>query len=159
MIKYLSFSVYPGGSAGKESACNVGDLGLIPGLGRSSGEGKGYLLQYSCLEDSMDRGDCLGTVYGVSESDTTEWLTLSRMKLEWNHIVHKWETQWEEKNRSQLRWWMSRIVTAWPWDELFRERARRASNYHPKGGRDMFRWQKIERFAFPQRSKSEGRQS
>ena len=40
---------FPGGSAGKESACNTGDLGLIPGLGRSPGEGKGYLLQYSGL--------------------------------------------------------------------------------------------------------------
>ena len=45
---------FPGGSAGKESACNVGDLGLIPGLGRSLGEGKGYPLQYSGLENSMD---------------------------------------------------------------------------------------------------------
>ena len=43
------------GSAGKESTCNVGDLGLIPGLGRSPGEGKGYPLQYSGLENSMDR--------------------------------------------------------------------------------------------------------
>ena len=42
------------GSAGNESTCNVGDLGLIPGLGRSPGEGKGYLLQYSGLENSMD---------------------------------------------------------------------------------------------------------
>ena len=42
------------GSAGKESACNVGDLGLIPGLGRSPGEGKGYPLEYSGLENSMD---------------------------------------------------------------------------------------------------------
>ena len=47
---------FPCGSAGKESACNVGDLGLILGLGRSSGEGKGYPLQYSGLENSMDHG-------------------------------------------------------------------------------------------------------
>ena len=45
---------FPCGSAGKESACNVGDLGLIPGLGRSPREGKGYPLQYSGLENSMD---------------------------------------------------------------------------------------------------------
>ena len=45
---------FPGGSAGKESACNVGDLGLISGLGRFPGEGKGYPLQYSGLENSMD---------------------------------------------------------------------------------------------------------
>ena len=52
-LKPFSY-VFPGGSAGKESACNVGDLGLIPGLGRSPGEGKGCPLQYSGLENSMD---------------------------------------------------------------------------------------------------------
>ena len=46
----------PGGSDGKESACNARDLGSIPGLGRSPGGGNGNLLQYSCLENSMDRG-------------------------------------------------------------------------------------------------------
>ena len=55
------------GSAGKESACNVGDLSLIPGLGRSPGEGKGYPLQYSGLENSID---CI--VHGVAESDVIE---------------------------------------------------------------------------------------
>ena len=45
---------FPGGSAGKESACNAGDLGSIPGLGRSPGEGNGYPLQYSGLENSVD---------------------------------------------------------------------------------------------------------
>ena len=53
------------GSAGKESACNVGDLSLIPGLGRFPEEGKGYPLQYSCLENSMDY-----TVHGVAKSWT-----------------------------------------------------------------------------------------
>ena len=48
------FLGFPCGSAGKESACNAGDLGSTPGLGRSPGEGKGYLLQYSGLENSMD---------------------------------------------------------------------------------------------------------
>ena len=47
---------FPGGSAGKESACNAGDLGAIPGLGRPPGEGNGSPLQYSCLENPMDRG-------------------------------------------------------------------------------------------------------
>ena len=59
---FLGFS---GGSAGKESACNVGDLGLIPELGKSPGEGRGYPLQYSGLEKSMD---CI--VHGVAESWT-----------------------------------------------------------------------------------------
>ena len=59
------FLGFPGGSAGKESACNVGDLGLIPGLRRSPGEGNGYLLQYSGLENSVDR-----IVHGVTRSRT-----------------------------------------------------------------------------------------
>ena len=59
---------FPCGSAGKESACNVGDPGLIPGLGRSPGEGNGYPLQYSGLENSMD---CI--VHGVAKS----WTRLS----------------------------------------------------------------------------------
>ena len=56
---------FPCGSAGKESACNAGDLGLIPGFGRSPGEGKGYPLQYSGLENSMDY-----TVLRVAKSRT-----------------------------------------------------------------------------------------
>ena len=56
---------FPCGSAGKESTCNTGDLGSIPGLGRSPGEGKGYPLQYSGLENSMD---CI--VQGVSKTQT-----------------------------------------------------------------------------------------
>ena len=56
---------FPCGSAGKDSACSAGDLGLIPGLGRSPGEGKGYPLQYSGLENSID---C--TVHGVAKSWT-----------------------------------------------------------------------------------------
>ena len=55
---------------GKEFACNAGDLGLIPGLGRSPGEGNGYPLQYSGLENSMDRGSWQATVHGVVKSHT-----------------------------------------------------------------------------------------
>ena len=51
-------------------ACNVGDLGLIPELGRSPGEGNGYSLQYSCLENPMDRGAWQATVHGVTKSQT-----------------------------------------------------------------------------------------
>ena len=51
-----TYGLFPGGSDGKASAYNVGDLGLIPGLGRSPGKGNGNPLQYSCLENPMDRG-------------------------------------------------------------------------------------------------------
>ena len=63
---------FPDGSVGKEFACNAGDLGSIPGLGRSSGEGKDYPLQYSDLENSMD---CI--VHGITESGSTQQLPLS----------------------------------------------------------------------------------
>ena len=63
-------SGFPGGSEVKASACNVGDLGLIPGSGRSPGEGNGNSLQYSCLENPMDRGAWWATVHGVAKSQT-----------------------------------------------------------------------------------------
>ena len=62
----------PGGSDRKESACNVGDPGSFPGLGRSPGEGNGNPLQYSYLENSMARGTWWNTVCGFAESDMTE---------------------------------------------------------------------------------------
>ena len=65
---------FPGGSQGKESACNEGDPGSIPGLRRSPGEGNGSPLQFSCLENPMDRGAWWATVHGVAESQMTEWL-------------------------------------------------------------------------------------
>ena len=61
---------FPGGSDGKGSACNAGDPGLIPGFRRSTGEGNGYPLQYSCLENSMDRGAWCATVHWVTKSQT-----------------------------------------------------------------------------------------
>ena len=65
-LKYFSHS-----SVGKESACSAGDLGSIPGLGRSPGEGNGDPLQYSCLENPMDRGAGRLQTMGSQESDTT----------------------------------------------------------------------------------------
>ena len=66
----LGWESFPGGSDSTESACYVGDLGSIPGLGRSPGEGNSYPLQYSGLENSMDRGAWQATVHGVAKSRT-----------------------------------------------------------------------------------------
>ena len=75
-VKYrFKYRSPPDSSVGKESACNAGDPGLIPGLGRSPGEGKGYPLQYSGLENSMD---CI--VHGVAKS----WTRLSDLHF---HLI------------------------------------------------------------------------
>ena len=66
------FVYFPGGSDGKESACNAGDPGSIPGLGRSHGEGNGNPPQYSCLENSMDRGVWRVKVHGFAKSQTQQ---------------------------------------------------------------------------------------
>ena len=67
---YIFLKGFPDGSEDKASACDAGDLGLIPGLGRSPGEGNGNPLQYSCLENPMDRGALWATVHGVAKSRT-----------------------------------------------------------------------------------------
>ena len=64
---------FPGGSHGKESTCNAGGMGLIPGSGRSLGEENGYRLQYSCLENSMEGRAWWATVHRVAKSRT--WLS------------------------------------------------------------------------------------
>jgi len=76
VLFYLAYFIYhnvwgfPSSSAGKESTCNAGDPGLIPGLGRSPGEGNSSPFQYFCLENSMDRGAWQATVHGVTKSQT-----------------------------------------------------------------------------------------
>ena len=72
-LAYPQYMGFPGGSDGKESVCNAGDMDSIPESGRSSGEEKGYPLQYSCLENSMDRVVWRATVHGFAKS----WTRLS----------------------------------------------------------------------------------
>ena len=80
---------FPGGSDSKESACNAGDPGAIPGLGRPPGEGNNYPLEYSCLENSMKRGDWWATVHRVSSVQL-----LSRVQL--------FETPWTAARQASL---------------------------------------------------------
>ena len=74
---------FPGGSYGKGSACNVGDLGSIPGFGRSHEEGSGYPLQNSCLENSTDKGAWQATVHEVAKSRTRR----SSCHIKHKHII------------------------------------------------------------------------
>ena len=89
LVMYFCFTIYiyiyiyiymgfPGGSDGKESACNVGDLGSIPGLGRSPGGEHGNPLQYFCLENPLGQRNLVGnSPQGSKELDTTEWLSIA----------------------------------------------------------------------------------
>ena len=77
-IIYIYYD-FPGGSDGKESACNAGDPGLIPGLGRSPGEENSNPLQYSCLENFMNRGAQQARAHRTPELDMTERLTFTFM--------------------------------------------------------------------------------
>ena len=82
LVSELCYSLYPllvfpGGLDGKESAYNAEDLGLMPGSGRSPGEGNGNPLQYSCLKNPMNRGAWQITVSEITELNTTEQLALS----------------------------------------------------------------------------------
>ena len=78
---------FPGSSDGKESTCNAEDLGSIPALGRSPGGGHGNSLQYSCLENPMNRGAWWTTVHGVTESDMTERLSTGQHSHNGNIII------------------------------------------------------------------------
>ena len=91
-IGYQTHVGFPGGSHGEESACSAGDLGLIPGLGRSPREGNGYPIQYSCLEKSMDRGAWWATVHGIAKS----WTWLSDKNTHTNTHTHQTQGGWLE---------------------------------------------------------------
>ena len=90
---------FPGGSEVKESACNAGNPGLIPVLGRSPGEGNGNPLQYSCLKNSMDRGARWAPVHGV---------TKSRTRLSDSHSIQN--KKFSLKNKDLLTDWLLRFI-------------------------------------------------
>ena len=99
---------FPGGSAGKESACNAGDHGSIPGLRRSPGEGNGYPLQYAGLENPMGGGAWWAAVHGVAKSQTrlsdftfTFHFNTLEKEMATHSSILAWEIPWtEEKPRS-----------------------------------------------------------
>ena len=112
---------FPSGSDGKESACNKGDLGLIPGLGRSPGEGNGNPLQYACLENSVDRGAWWATFSPWGHRVGQEWITLSLWlvgnyvidQTTWGHVIQKHQSsRLEWKKRQILRIWDCLLI--WP---------------------------------------------
>ena len=96
------------GSAGKESACNAGHLGLIPGLGRSPEVGNDYPLQYSGLENSMDRGAWQATIHGVAKSQPQ----LSDFQLAMKMVCVRHSVMFDSLGPHEL--WPTRLLC--PWD-------------------------------------------
>ena len=102
MVPYWLNEPFPGGSDGKESACIAGDLGLIPGSGRSPEEGNGNPLQYSCLENPMDKEAWRATVHSVAKS----WTQLSNFTFFLSFFLY-WlnreeSGQLEDRNGSEI---------------------------------------------------------
>ena len=98
---------FPCGSDSKESACNAGDPCLIPGMGRSPGERNGNPLQYSCLENSMDRGVWLATVHGVAKS----WTWLSNYAYFYIYIYTHTHTHTHIDDKAYIANWILHIKT------------------------------------------------
>ena len=93
-IELTRYQGFPGGSGGKESTCNAGDLSSVPGSGRSSGEGNGYPLQYSCLENPMDRGAWWATIHRVANSGARlPWLSMYTWLIIFHGKCHKKRNQ------------------------------------------------------------------
>ena len=89
-MTYLRLKDFPGGSDGKESACNAGDLGSIPGLGRSPGGGHSNTLWYSCPENPRGQRSLAGySPWGCKEWDTTEWLSTHKGESDSTWTLHQ----------------------------------------------------------------------
>ena len=113
---------FPGGSEVKASACNAGDLGSIPGSGRSPGEGNGNPLQYSCLENPMDWGASWATVHGVAKSQwligLPRWLVVKNcllMQETWETLI--WSLGQEDPLEEGMATHSSTLVWRMPWTE------------------------------------------
>ena len=127
---------FPSGSEGKASACDAEDPGSIPGSGRSPGEGNGNPLQYSCLENPMDRGAWWATVHGVAKSWTwwSNWLHLLtyrmsrgwrdkdlsiRQALDQRSSVGKMVSVWERTRKTAVwQWGESGPGCNWGWNQI-----------------------------------------
>ena len=112
-----SYIYFPAGSEGKESACNAGDPGSISGLERSSGEGNGNPLQYSCLENLMDGGAWQATApWGRKESDTTQRLHFhSHFTTSTCHVLHT--TSMSGYRAMGVFKWIKEILSLSSWHE------------------------------------------
>ena len=124
---HMMYSAYilcfPGGSEVKASACNAGDLGLIPGLGRSPGEGNGNPLQYSCLENPMDGGAWWATVHGVAKSQTRlSDFTYSLCNNKQGDNAQPWRTPFSIGTR--LLFHVRFSVASWPAYRFLRRQVR-----------------------------------
>ena len=108
---------FPGDSDGKESACDAGDLGLISGLGQSPGEGNGNPLQYSRLENSMNRVAWQATVQGVKKSQLLEdWATNTFTFTSFMWGCDSWTVKKAEHRRSDaFKLWCWRRLSRVPW--------------------------------------------
>ena len=119
---------FPGGASSKASACYAGDLGSIPGSGRCPGEQNGYPLQYTCLENSMDRRAWQVIVHGVAKS---------RTQLKWLSMQRWW---W---------WWFSRQVVSYSWVSCIAGRFFTSWVMREDGGGESIFWMIEPRFPKP----------
>ena len=110
IVRDWTWKGFPGGSNGKECACNAGDLGSIPGLGRSPGEGNGSPLQYSCLKKPIERSLAGYSPWAHKELDTTE--RLSHL-LVTNVCIPRWTSS--KESACQCRWCKRWGFHPWVW--------------------------------------------
>ena len=113
MLSRIYLLGFPGGSDGWESTCNAEDLEPIPGLGRSPKTGNGYPLQYSWLENSMDRGACVGySPWGCKKLDMTLWLTYTGCIF---YLLPRWFSGKESVCQELWETWVWSLGQKDPW--------------------------------------------